>query len=219
VKGIEYEQLVRAVLSEKLGLPPNELRSTRAPGAVLPNAGSVQHQIDLFYVQETELAKYVTIVECKYRESRPVDQELVQNLAFVRNSMSAHKAIMVTNKGYTAGATAVAESQQIALLVVEPRLAVSSLPEGAEVEEVFASFQTQISRDPSCCDVVVVRKFRADPGDRARDLASLLADPEVRTQAEKLLHEPGVREAVRQFAANNPDIARKAMGFLRRGRF
>jgi hypothetical protein len=206
VKGPEYEQLVRAVLSQRLGLPPEDLRSTRAPGAVLPNAGSIRHQIDLFYVHETEVAKYVTIVECKYRNSRLIDQERVQNLAFVRNSMSAHKAIMVTNIGYTPGAKSVADSQQIALLVVEPGPTVSSLPEDAKVEDVFASFQAQISKDPSCCDTVVVRKLRADPSDRARDLASLLADP-------------SVRETVRRFTASNPGIARAAMDFLRKGRF
>ena len=122
MKGLEYEQFVRAILSEKLKLAPEELQSTHAPGVVLPGASSLQHQIDLFYVQETEVAKYLTIVECKYRASRPVDQQLVQNLAFVRENVRAHKAIMVTNVGFTNGAKAVAESQEIALVVIEPRL-------------------------------------------------------------------------------------------------
>ena len=76
--GPEYEQFVRAVLSEKLKLPPEELQSTHSPGATLPGTSNLQHQIDLFYVQETEVAKYVTIIECKYRGTRPVDQPLVQ---------------------------------------------------------------------------------------------------------------------------------------------
>ena len=118
MKGPEYEQFVRAVLSRKLGLRPDELRSTHAPGVTLPNASDVEHQVDLFFVQETEVVEYITIIECKYRESRPVDQALVQNLAFVRDSIRAHKAIMVTNKGFTSGAKAVAESQKIALLLI-----------------------------------------------------------------------------------------------------
>lgn len=219
MKGPEYEQFVRAVLCKKLGLSSEELRSACASGATLPNAEGVKHQVDLFYVQETEVAEYVTIVECKYRESRPVDQTLVQNLAFVRDSMRAHKAIMVTNKGFTGGAKAVAESQQIALLVVEPSLSDFTPPEGVEIDELFAAIQAELSREPRCCNVVVVQKLHGDPGDTRDLIAGLLADPEIRRHAEGLLRDPGVRDAARKLAADNPDLARKAMDFFRRGGF
>ncbi len=215
--GSEYEQFVRAVLSEKLKIPPEELQSTHAPGVTLPGASSLQHQIDLFYVQETEVAKYLTIVECKYRGSRPVDQPLVQNLAFVRDNVRAHKAIMVTNAGFTSGAKAVAESQEVALLVVEPRLSAFESPKGDNVDELFAAIQVQLSRQPRGYNIEVVRKLHGDPGDGPRDLvAGLLADPEIRRQAADMLRDPSVRDTARKLAADNPDLARKATDFFRK---
>ena len=115
MNGTEYEQFVRAVLCRRLGIPADAMQSTHAEGVTLPNSDGVEHQIDLFFIDETEIAEYVTIIECKYRTSRPVDQMLVQNLAFVRDNTRAHKAILVSNQGFTSGAKAVAESQKIAL--------------------------------------------------------------------------------------------------------
>ena len=217
MKGLEYEQFVRAVLRRKLGLTPAELQSTHAAGATLPNAADVEHQVDLFYVQDTEIAEYVTIIECKYRESRPVDQALVQNLAFVRDSMRAHKAIMVTNNGFTSGAKAVAEAQRIALLVVEPRLSEFTPPENSSVDQLFAAVEAELARNPRGSNVIVVQKLRGDPGDGARDLiAGLLADPEIRRQAASLLRDPAVRDTARKLAAENPDITRKALDIFRK---
>src|SRR4051812_36192564 len=95
----DYEQFVRAVLAERLKLRPERIKSMRSPGTTLPHAPGLRHQIDLMYIHENELAEYVTIIECKYRTSANVDQPELQNLAFVKGSVGAHKAIMVTNHG------------------------------------------------------------------------------------------------------------------------
>ena len=155
--GAVYEQLVRAVLSEKLGLSPQQIQSTRNPGTHLPNPKNIRHDIQLFYVHGSDVTKQMTIVECIHLDDRPVDQERIQNLAFVRISLGAHKAIMVTNNGFTAGAKAVAESQQIALLVMNPKAPIRMPSSGRDSEALFAEIRAQISQNPKICDVVVVR--------------------------------------------------------------
>lgn len=217
--GLEYEQFVRAVLCRKLNIPPEKLQSTHSPGVTLPNAGDIEHQIDLFYVDETEVAEYVTIIECKYRSSRPVDQTLLQNLAFVRNNTRAHKAIMVSNQGFTDGAYKVAESQKIALLTIEATSEYMPARPNTDVDSLFCAIQAEIDRTPKSYDIVVVQKLHSD-GTGGRDLISdLLADPQIRQKAAELLRDPQVRETAQRLAAENPDLARKAMDFLRKRPF
>ena len=212
--GAEYEQFVRAVLCRILKIPPDKLMSTHSPGVTLPNAGDLDHQIDLFHVDENEIAEYVTIIECKYRESRPVDQTLLQNLAFVRDSTRAHKAIMVSNRGFTKGAHAVAESQKIALLTIEPTAEYEPTRSTSDVDALFRAIQSEIDRAPNSYDVVVVCKCR-DDGTGGRNLISeLLADPNIRSKAAEMIRDPQVQDTARQIAAENPDLVRKAMDFF-----
>jgi hypothetical protein len=81
MNGIEYEQLVRAVLVKTLKIDPTELKSAREEGATLPGTPELKHQIDLFHIDRTEIADYITVIECKFRGSSPVDQEELAKLA------------------------------------------------------------------------------------------------------------------------------------------
>jgi hypothetical protein len=209
--GSEYEQFVRAVLCRKLNIAPEKLQSTHSPGVSLPNAGDIKHQIDLFYVEETEVAEYITIIECKYRESRPVDQLFLQNLAFVRDNTRAHKAIMVSNQRFTDGAYKIAESQKIALLTIEPTNDYTPAQPNADVDALFRTIQSEINRTPTSYDLVVVLKLR-DDGTGDRNLISdLLAEPQIRQKAAELLRDPHMRETAQRLASENPELVRKAL--------
>jgi len=118
--GRDYEEFVRSVLSRMLRIPVERMASHRLSGRSFPNIQGPQHQVDLYFEEETEAARYVTIVECKYRSSSTVDQQDVQNLAFVKSSLQAEKAILVTNRGFTLGAWQVAKNHGIALMIVSP---------------------------------------------------------------------------------------------------
>ncbi|MCP5528503.1 MAG: restriction endonuclease [Verrucomicrobiales bacterium] len=220
MNGPQYEHFVRAALAERLHVPAEKIASTRNDGATLPGAQSLQHQIDLMFIQDSEIAEYVTIIECKYRGSDLVDQPDIQNLAFVRESVRAHKAIMVTNRGFTSGAKAVAESQRIALLVVTPRIDVSDCTVAPDADAVFKAVQERLRETPDSYDMCVVHKLVGDPNDRGVDVvARLLADPQVRSVVAEALSRPDVREAAGRIIRDNPDIARKAMDFLNRRGF
>lgn len=214
--GAEYEQFVRAVLVGRLRLQPERLRSARAPGVSFPGAEEVRHQIDLFFTEEGEIADYLTIIECKYRESDKVDQEEVGKLAFVKSSLRASKAILVTNNGFTSGARALAAAEKIALLVVEPQVAFDKEIASENADELFATAQAALKRAGSYKMTVVARAF-PDPNDRGTDLiAGLLSDPTIRAEAERLVNDPGVREQVADIARRSPDLARQAINFLKK---
>jgi hypothetical protein len=215
--GSEYEQFVRAVLAKRLKLVDSQLVSTREPGVTLPGAANLKHQIDLMYFQETEIAEYITIIECKWRESGPVDQQEIQNLAFVKDSTRSHKAIMVTNNGFTAGAKAVAESQRIALLVITPSFEFSESYD--TVDELFKLMAHKVETG-SNHEMVVCRRFAPDPNERGTDLIEgLLADPAIRKTVEDLLEDPSVRKAAGRILRDNPDLASAARKFLGGGRW
>ena len=218
--GLEYEHFVRAALAEQLRVPSEKIVSRHAYGATLPGAKELQHQIDLMFIQDSEIAEYLTIFECKYRGSGLVDQPDIQNLAFVRESMRAHKAIMVTNHGFTGGAKAVAESQRIALLVVTPNVDISDCTSSEEANAVFHAIQTRLRDRPGSYNMTVVAKFGPDPNDRGTDvIEQLLADPQVRRVVADALSRPDVQEAAGRIIRDNPDITRKAMDFFNRRGF
>ena len=217
MNGPEYEIFVRAALAQRLKIPRDKITSTRPKGLSLPGAAGVKHQIDLMFVQDSEIAEYTTIVECKYRSSAPVDQPEIQNLAFVRDNMRAQKAIMVTNTEFTAGARAVAESQKIALLVIAPKVEVTDCLALPDEKSILAAVEAKLNEIPKPYDIVVVQRCFPDPNDRGSDLiVQLLKSPEVRDFLKEAIKRPDVRETASRIARENPDLARQAMSFLKR---
>jgi hypothetical protein len=219
--GSQYEQFVRAVLAKKLAVSPDDLRSGRIPGTTLPSGTPVQHQVDLLLTERGPIADYVTVIECKYRSSAPVDQEEVAKLAYVKGSMKASKAILVTNTEFTRGAVAVADAEKIALLVIRPNIdedALLAVSPSVDTGALFQAMDQLLSAGKKSCDVVVVRRFRSDPRDGRDIFESLAQDPEVRILAERAIRDPRVRGEVERVVRENPDLARKAMDFLKRGR-
>ena len=62
-----------------------------------------------------------------------MEQGEVMLLQQVRQKVSAHKAFMITNVGFTAGAAAAAKDEGIALHIVTPEFETSVLPRGDRV--------------------------------------------------------------------------------------
>lgn len=215
MNGAQYEQFVRAVLVKRLELDPADMQSAKASGVSFPGTDEVRHQIDLFYTDRGEVADYLTIIECKYRSADRIDQEEVGKLAFVKASVRASKAILVTNRGFTSGARSVATAENIALLVIDPQVEYREGTPGEDVATLFAAAQALLDRSGSY-QMTVVCRVMPDPNERGRDLiAGLLADPAIRAEADRLLSDPAVRQRVAELARNNPDVARKALDFLR----
>lgn len=123
----QFEELCRLFLANELGIPVEEIHSGEIPNPKRLDLPDYEHQIDLFWKTEDRIATYFNIANAKWRSNSKVDQPDVLLLQIVREKVSAHKAVMITNSGFTAGAVAAAKDDGIALHVVEPCFDYSSL--------------------------------------------------------------------------------------------
>ena len=218
--GHQYEQFVRAVLVRRVRrfrLSPDKLRSTRASGVQFPGEKEPKHQIDLLYVDENEIAEYTTIIECKYHGSRKVEQGEIEKLAYVKSSLRASKAILVTNCGFTDGADRVAEAEKIALLVITPRISVDEIDKGLSGDDLFQAVDARLQAEPDGYDFDVKRKITPDPSDRSMDLVSaLISHPTIRHQTVSFPRDRGVPRVVKQITRDAPNVVRKTMDIFKK---
>lgn len=124
----QYEELCRYFLAEKLGMSVEQVQSIHIPNPTRPELPEYKHQIDLYWEIESGLGKYLHIANAKWRGNDKVDQPEVLLLQQVKQKVAAHKALILTTQGYTAGAVAVAKDEGIALHIVKPNFDFSILP-------------------------------------------------------------------------------------------
>ncbi len=126
----QYEELCRHFIAEKEGLDLDAVKSEVIAGAQKPGSPEHKHQMDLRWETGGEIATYLNIANAKWRSKTKVNQGEVLQLQQVRQTVSAHRAFLITNIGFTKGAKAVAESNGIALHIVAPEFDASELPVG-----------------------------------------------------------------------------------------
>ena len=124
----QYEELCRYFIAEQTGLPVEDVRSVRIPNPKRPGLPAYKHQIDLYWESGDDIALYLNIANAKWRGSATIKQGEVLLLQQVRQQVAAHKAFMITNVGFTAGAVAAAKDNGIALHRVSPTFDTSMLP-------------------------------------------------------------------------------------------
>jgi hypothetical protein len=112
--GDEFEEIVAATIKEFdvfSGPNVNVFQRKVYPGAKDPNGYQIDISIELMLTPELF---FLIIVECK-DHARPIERSDVQQFIQVRDDISAHKAIIVSTKGFNQGAVRLAESNRIAL--------------------------------------------------------------------------------------------------------
>jgi hypothetical protein len=122
-----YEELCRQFLADQLGIDVNKVLSVEIPSAQRPGLRQYKHQIDLYWETTDSVANYVNIANGKWRGSKGVEQGEILLLQKVKEDLDAHKAVMLTNSKFTAGAIAVAKHHGIALHIVRAEFDVSGL--------------------------------------------------------------------------------------------
>lgn len=130
MKSEHYEELCRRFVANVTGLPIEEVLSGDLPSPHRPDVPRYRHQIDLHWETGDEFARYFNIANAKWRSSGKVEQGDVLLLQQVRVKVSAHKAFMITNVGFTAGARAAAMDDGMGLHIVDPAFEDSALPAG-----------------------------------------------------------------------------------------
>lgn len=126
----QYEELCRHFIAEQTGLPVEDVKSVSIPNPERPGLPVYRHQIDLYWETGDPIALYLNIANAKWRGSASVEQGEVLLLQQVRQQVAAHKAFLITNVGFTAGAIAAARDHGIALHLVAPNFDTSGLPRG-----------------------------------------------------------------------------------------
>src|SRR5262249_51130257 len=123
----QYEELCRYFLASRLGVGIDNVVSVEIPNSQRPDLPGYKHQIDLYWQTGDSVALYLNIANAKWRGSSKVDQPEVLLLQQVKQKVAAHKAVLLTNSGFTAGAIAAAQDDGIALHIVRPEFDYSGL--------------------------------------------------------------------------------------------
>jgi hypothetical protein len=126
----QYEELCRRFIAEKANMCVEDVKSVSIPNAKRPGLPEYKHQIDLFWETGDAIAVYLNIANAKWRGTARVEQGEVLLLQQVRQQVAAHKAFIITNVGFTAGAIAVAKDHGIALHIVAPTFDITGFPRG-----------------------------------------------------------------------------------------
>ncbi len=120
MNAMQYEELCRQFLSEKLGVAKHKIESRRMPAPARPGEKARVRQVDLCWETETELGSYLTIADAKYRGQFKIDQDAVVSLQKVKEDVGAQKAMIITSTEFTEGAVETAKHFGIALHILRP---------------------------------------------------------------------------------------------------
>ena len=120
MNAMQYEELCRQFVSETLGVARHKIESRRMPAPARPGEKARVRQVDLCWETETELGRYLTIADAKYRGQFKIDQDAVVSLQKVKEDVGAQKAMIITTTEFTEGAIETAKHFGIALHILRP---------------------------------------------------------------------------------------------------
>jgi hypothetical protein len=117
----QYEELCRFFLASQLGLGVDQILSLDLESPVRPGMPEYAHQIDLYWEIEDDVSKIISIANAKWRQtSKLLELQDVLLLQKVRELAKAHKAVLITNVGFSEGAQAAARNEEIGLHIIRP---------------------------------------------------------------------------------------------------
>jgi len=125
----QYEELCRHFIAQETGLRVEDVKSVNMPNPSRPGLPEYSHQIDLYWEVDDPIALYLNIANAKWRGTAKVEQGDMLLLQQVRQQTAAHKAFMITNVGFTAGASAAGKDHGIGMHVVTPDFDLPLLPQ------------------------------------------------------------------------------------------
>lgn len=124
----QYEELCRIYIARIEGIAIEAVTSPRIPNPKRLGLPKYAHQIDLSWESGSKFIHYLNIANAKWRGAKKIGQGEILLLQQVRQQTCAHKALMITNLGFTAGAIAAAKDHAIGLHIVRPEFDPSCLP-------------------------------------------------------------------------------------------
>ena len=116
----QYRELCRLCVADHFGVPLAEVRTRQVPGPVQPGQRHYPLAIDLLWVTENVLARYVHIAAVFRRPNRPVQMPYVLLMQKCKEKIGAHKVVLFSCCGFAPAARAAAASDRMDLYVVRP---------------------------------------------------------------------------------------------------
>jgi len=123
----QYEQFCRFFIAHQLGIPLREVTSPRVPTIQGGEKVGYEHQIDLYWETGNGIVRYVNIANAKWHDKGNVQLHDVLLVQKVKEKIAAHKALLITNTGFSSGAITAAADDGIGLLIVRPAFDYQSL--------------------------------------------------------------------------------------------
>lgn len=110
-----YERIVRSLLLSKLVAGPSVQLNAFHLKRYTGKSGQ-EHEVDVSFEIELAGVKFLVVVECK-DYGRTVGVDDVMTFVYRVRDIAAHKGLLVTTRGFQAGAVTVAKAEGIGLLV------------------------------------------------------------------------------------------------------
>src|SRR5262249_18785324 len=117
----QYRELCRLGVAEHFGIPLDAVQTRRIPAPVRRGQERYDLAIDLVWVTETPLARYIHIGGTFFRRNgSPVELANVLLLQQCKDRIGAHKVVLFTDAGFSAKARAAAQGEGVSLFIVRP---------------------------------------------------------------------------------------------------
>ncbi|HEV3084618.1 MAG TPA: hypothetical protein VGY66_32945 [Gemmataceae bacterium] len=116
----QYRQLCRFFVAQRFAIDLGVIQTLKTANPLRRGQARYRHRIDLHWISEDAIARYVHIAHTLWRTASPAGLAAVLHLQQVRHKLAAHKAVLITNTCFTRRAVAAAEDDGIALFLVRP---------------------------------------------------------------------------------------------------
>ena len=154
----QYEALCRHALSREYAIPIDDIKTGYLQGPTT-TCQNIRHQIDLYWTSHDGVCDFLCFANAKFLKIN-VDLNDIMHLLGVQRDIHAHKAMMITNTGYSSSALLQAREKGIALLVVRPSLTldVASLPKSTAPAVVARAIEEISTRVPPVYNLNVIHR-------------------------------------------------------------
>ena len=154
----QYEALCRHALSREYGIPIDDIKTGYLQGPTT-TCQNIRHQIDLYWTSHDGVCDFLCIANAKFLK-RNVELGDIMTLLGVQRDIHAHKAMMITNTGFSSSALLQAREKGIALLIVRPSLTldVASLPKSTAPAVVAQAIDQISTRVPPVYNLNVIHR-------------------------------------------------------------
>jgi hypothetical protein len=149
----QYRELCRLFIADQFNVYLGHIRPGEVANPVRSGRTRYWHRVDLQWVSENALSRYVHVAHACWRDTAPLGLAAVLGLQKVREKLAAHKAVLITNTCFTPRAVAAAEDDGIALFLVRPLFDYGKLtPRGDTIREI--EMLTYGKSDPYTFEIV-----------------------------------------------------------------